>query len=93
MSKQVCALTNPHRTSADHACTVMAELSPEVFNFFFNRYGPSVFGGSRGARQALICSFFEKLHKECLRQGIEQKWLPEQEKQIQEILNRLNFNP
>lgn len=86
-------IPNPMEGRQSHDALVMGELDPEVFLFFFAKNQPAVFGRTRGARQALIATFFQRFYDECLRQGVTSKWDPDQDILVEAILSRLNFNP
>lgn len=76
----------PNGTSAHR---VMADLDEEHWRYFFC----GVFVGKRGPRQALICTFFKKFKEACIAGGIEPIWDVDNEAKVNEILQRLNFNP
>ena len=84
-------LTNPY-LGEQNVSRVMADLPDSVFNYFFNPDGPGALTHVRGARQALIAQFFQKLYEECISEGIPPRWEPETESRIQGMMDRLVFN-
>lgn len=85
-------ISNPMEGHQSHDAMVMGELSPEVFDYFFARSAPSVFGKTRGVRQALIATFFQRFYEECKKHEVLPQWDPEQDLVVEGILSRLNFN-
>lgn len=84
-------ILNPHKDLApeDNSTMVQTRLDPTVFNYFFR----AVLVGSRGYRQALICQFFDALHKACLAQSIPASFDELNEHRIATLLSHLNFSP
>jgi hypothetical protein len=81
-------IQNPHDTTGKLASRVQGDLDPKVFDYFFKQVIP----WSYGARQALICFFFQRLYEECQRLEIPPHWDEEfGPKTIVDILNRMNF--
>ena len=70
---------------------VMADIDEDVFNYFFNAEGPSVFTKTRGARQALVAQFFKKLHEQCLAEGVPPRWEPDNESRVQAMMDRMSL--
>lgn len=77
-------------------CVVQGRLPKEIFKYFFRERFP----GERGPQQALINTFFQRLHEACVQAGVP-RWVDADmeddgpqvvAKQINEILQRLNFN-
>jgi hypothetical protein len=88
MAYQGTGIVNPIPNGTPD-CRVMADLDKEHWNYFFR----GVFVGKRGPRQALICTFFKKFKEACLEAKIEPIWEIDNEERVNEILQRLNFNP
>lgn len=79
-------IVNPWPDATD-AGRVQANISPEVFNYFFRK----LFVGERGPRQAMICIFFQRFHAACLAESIQPAWDETNEPRVNSILQRLNF--
>lgn len=76
----------PNATSSHR---VMADLDANVWNYFFK----GVFPGTKGPRQAMICTFFLKFYEACQKEGIVPLWDVDNEEKVGAILRQLNFNP
>lgn len=76
----------PNATSAHR---VMADLDKDVWDYFFK----GVFPGTKGPRQAMICTFFLKFYEACQKENIVPIWDVDNESKVAAVLQRLNFNP
>jgi len=89
MSQLLSLKHNLHEVCGKAVDRVQADISREVYDYFFLH----VLGHVHGSRQALIIFFFQQLYEEFQAQGIPQVWDEELETsgKLLEIINRLNF--
>jgi hypothetical protein len=64
-------------------------VSKDAHDQFFRR----MFPGSKGLANALVTTFFHKLHAACLADGIPQQFELDNEQRLLIIIERLNFGP
>ena len=74
--------------SNDDRPKIWGQLDPTVYTYFFRK----IFAGDRGIKQQLINHFFTALYEECRRQQIKAEWDPESGKQIETLMNSINFH-
>lgn len=69
-------------------CRVWANMDPKIYDYFFHH----VLTGDRGAKQALINIFFEKLYEHCMFvENIPPHWDVDNEARVAAVVSRLNF--
>lgn len=84
-------IPDPHASLGDAREYVCGRIDRNIFNYFFKHVLP----GDRGPRQAIIATLFQRFYEACLTEGIAPGWNPDEsnERRVNEILQRLNFNP
>jgi hypothetical protein len=66
---------------------VEARIDRKVFSYFFHH----CLTGTRGPRQALVAFFFQRFYEACVLDGIAPVWDEDNERRINDVLQRLNF--
>lgn len=79
-------ITNPIPVAEDDS-KVYARVGSEIHTYFFRK----IYAGDRGVPQAMINTFFEKLHEACLAHGVEASWSPDNQVAVETLLSNLNF--
>jgi hypothetical protein len=87
MSLNGTGIPNP-MPNATSQHRVMADLDAQVWDYFFK----GVFPGTKGPRQALICTFFQRFYEACQKENIVPIWDVDNESKVAGVLARLNFN-
>lgn len=67
---------------------VQGRIDKKVFEYFFQR----CLTGDRGPRQAFITHFYQRFYEACVLDGIAPTWDEDNERRINAVLQRLNFN-